>query len=199
VAEVRRLAADDAEGLDWARLHRSKEIVRRYLASFGPAMPSDIVAWSRAPILGRTMEEMAPTLRAYASGRSPLLYDLPDAELVRAETRAAPRFLPQYDNLLLSHRDRSRFGDEQRRQSLGQALSAKGTVLIDGRIGAAWHVTRDSTHKPASRAAATLEVQHLDKLDLAERQAVEAEGLRLLSLLTPTAAQHEVRFTLIDS
>lgn len=177
---------------------RSREIVRRYLAAFGPAQPSDIVAWSRVPGLGQTMAGMASELRRYTNERSQGMYDLADAELVSADMESAPRFLPEYDNLLLSHRDRSRFGDDERRQGLGRASAVKGTVLIDGFVGAAWHISRDAAHRPASQAEATLHIECIDKLSPTQKQEVESEGRALVRFLAPQAVRHAVRLTKID-
>ncbi|MDO9485731.1 MAG: winged helix DNA-binding domain-containing protein [Actinomycetota bacterium] len=172
---------------------QSQAIVRRYLRAFGPASAQDIVTWSRSPLLGRTMENMATELRQYTTANSRPLFDLADAELMPGDSIAPPRFLPEYDNLLLSHRDRSRFGDDSRRQQLGQASAIKGTVLIDGLVGAAWHISRDGRHKPASQSPATLTIEHLDTLASSTRHAVEAEADFLNRLLTPGAAEHRVR------
>ncbi|MDP2013699.1 MAG: winged helix DNA-binding domain-containing protein, partial [Actinomycetota bacterium] len=177
---------------------QSREIVLRYLAAFGPALASDIVTWSRVPSLGRTMEDMASQLRRYTNERSQQLFDLPDAQLINADVDSSPRFLPEYDNLLLSHKDRSRFGDDDRRRQLGQASAIKGTVLIDGFISAAWHISRDIDTKPSKQAAATLHVECLEKVNAATGSAVEAEGLALVRLLTPSAMHHRVKVSRID-
>ncbi len=177
---------------------QSQELVVRYLAAYGPALPSDIVTWSRVPSLGSTMEGMSSQLRRYANGRSQQLFDLPDAELIHGDFPSSPRFLPEYDNLLLSHKDRSRFGDDKRRQRLSRASVVKGTVLIDGFVGAAWHISRDGDTKPSTQASATLHVECLDKLSAATRRTVQEEGLSLVRLLAPAAAHHDVNVSQID-
>ena len=175
-----------------------RETVLRYLAAFGPALAGDIVAWSRMPELGRTMEQMAAQLRTYVNDTSQRLFDLEDAEIISADVPSPPRFLPEYDNVLLSHRDRSRFDEDERRARLGGARTVRGTVLIDGLVGAAWRVSRDSGHRPATQSPANLQIELLDKPTADVRSAIEAEGLGLLQLLAPVADRHEVSFSIIE-
>ncbi len=177
----------------------SQELVLRYLAAFGPASPRDVVAWSRAPQLGRAMELLAPQLRPYSTDTSRILFDLPDAALAPADAVSAPRFLPQYDNLLLSHKNRSRFGSDDRRQWISRAGIAKGTVLLNGFIGAAWHISRNALQRPATQAAATIHIEHFYKLSAAALGEVAAEGLALVRLLHPQASNHAVEFTRIPA
>ena len=174
---------------------RSKDIVRRYLGAFGPASPNDIVAWSRVPGLGKTMEAMSSTLRSYTSERAQQLLDLPDVELQSGATVSSPRFLPQYDNLLLAHRDRSRFGGEERRRMLADGSVVKGAVLIDGIVGARWSVSRDSASRQVAQQAATITVEHIDKLSKSDRQAIEAEASALARFLTPLSTRQDVVLT----
>ncbi len=168
------------------------EIVLRYLAAFGPASVRDLVAWSRSTALGQTMEDLIPTLREYVTENGRSVFDSPNAELIGGDADAPARYLPEYDNLLLSHQDRSRFGDDERKRKLGLASAVKGTVLVDGLVSAAWHIERDSSHRPASAAAATIVVEHVDALTGSARHDVESEGLRLVQFLFPDAAAYEV-------
>jgi hypothetical protein len=89
-------------------------------------------------------------------------------------TPAPPRFLPDYDNVLLGHQDRSRI--------LGDAypprMADRPTVLVDGFAQATWKVVRE-------RGAATLEIEVLGDVPAGRRPAVEAEGRRLLAFLAP--------------
>jgi hypothetical protein len=78
-------------------------LVLRYLGAFGPARVADIQVWSGLTRL-REVAERLP-LRAFRGEAGQALYDLPDAPRPSEDTPAPPRFLPEYDNLLLSHND----------------------------------------------------------------------------------------------
>ena len=78
---------------------------------------------------------------AFPDERGRELLDLPDAPRPDPDTPAPVRFLPEYDNVLLSHADRSRFGADERVTALfGERPIGLGAVLVDGRVQGAWHV-----------------------------------------------------------
>ena len=103
-------------------------------------------------------------------------------------TSTPPRFLPEYDNLLLSHADRSRFVTEVDRRRLSDGTRAvHGSVLIDGMLGATWRVE-----------ASDLVVDHLHPLAKRTADRVAAEGRRLMRLLVPDRTG-DVRLELLPS
>jgi winged helix DNA-binding protein len=167
-------------------------VVLRYLGAFGPASVMDVQAWSWLTRLRAVVEGLRPRLRTFRDEAGKELFDLPDAPRPSPDTPAPARFLPQFDNLLLSHADRSRVvRDEFRRRLLGDANQTFGTVLVDGFVAATWRLMR------AKGSASTLRVLPLEPLPRAGAAAVEAEGTRLLTLLAPDGG--EVRLLATDA
>ncbi len=161
-------------------------LVLRYLAAFGPATPADAMAWSRVPSLGPVFERLRPRLRTFRDGAGRELFDLEDGPLPESDTPAAPRFLPEYDNVGLGHADRSRIITKDQMHFLAELRWTVGGLLVDGFFAGTWRVLRE-------RTAASLEIQTFERLAGADRAAVEDEGLRLLEFLVPGSADRDVR------
>jgi hypothetical protein len=110
------------------------EVMLRYLGAFGPASVADAATWSRLTGLREVFERLHPQLVTFGDERDRELFDLPDAPRPDPDTPAPVRFLPEYDNVLLSHDDRSRitavpfFAPER----------VDGTVLMDGFVSGTW-------------------------------------------------------------
>ncbi|MFI5272040.1 MAG: winged helix DNA-binding domain-containing protein [Ktedonobacterales bacterium] len=164
------------------------DLVMRYLAVFGPATVNDIQAWSGLTRLRPVTERLRPGLRTFRDEHGRELFDLPDAPRPDPETPAPPRFLPEYDNLLLSHADRRRVYTDDRRAPLfpgnGGVL---GSVLLDGFYAGIWKITRE-------RDAATLRVEPLAPLSPRDQAALTEEGARLLSFAAAEATSHDIQF-----
>jgi hypothetical protein len=159
-----------------------EKLILRYLAAFGPATVADIQAWSGLRGLRPTVERLRPRLRSLADAGGRELLDVPEGMLPDADTEVPPRFLPEYDNLLLAHADRTRVVSNADRSVIGFR-----TVLVDGMVRATWTIARQP-------AAATLTVECLTPLRKAERMAVDEEGTRLLAFVAPDATSREIRF-----
>jgi hypothetical protein len=151
------------------------DLVIRYLAAFGPATAMDIQAWSGLTRLRAVVERLRPRLATFRDENGRELFDLPAAPRPDPETPAPPRFLPEYDNVLLGHADRSRIIQAGRRIPLPPGNGAtRGTVLIDGMFAGEWQI---STH----RGRATLEIDPFETIPAAELPELHEEGARLLA------------------
>ena len=115
------------------------DLLLRYLAAFGPATSGDATAWCRLTGLRPVFERLRPQLRVLHDERGRELFDVPDGPLPDPDVPAPVRFLPTYDNVLLSHKDRSRFFVAGERFAVGIPESrVKGTVLHDGLVVGTW-------------------------------------------------------------
>lgn len=165
------------------------DIVVRYLGAFGPAAVADVATWSRLTSLREVVERLLPRLQVFRDERGRELVDLPDAPRPDPDTPAPPRFLPEYDNVLLSHADRSRFVSEEHRALLsGVAGPVHGSVLSDGFLCGTWRLDRDP-----DTGSATLVVNHVERLTKRAAAALAAEGRRLLRFAAADAGEHDVR------
>jgi hypothetical protein len=150
------------------------KLVMRYLIAFGPASPADMRTWSGVAGLTAVFERMRPRLRTFRTEQGRELFDVPGAPFPDPETRAPTRFLPEYDNVLLSHVDRSRVVSAFPREP----RFWKGSVLVDGFVRGSWKME-------VQRDDATLLIDPLvRRLTKREISTVTAEGLRLLAFLT---------------
>jgi hypothetical protein len=173
----RPLAADEAPD----------SLVLRYLAAFGPAAAADVRAWSGLTEAAAILDRLRPTLIAFRDEAGRELLDLPDAPRPDGDTPAPVRYLPVYDNVILSHADRGRIIDDRHRRAALDVDGVNfGSILVDGFARAVWRIDRQA-------GSVSLDVAVLEDLAPAEITAVEDEGARLLAFLEPSAEGREVR------
>ena len=158
-----------------------ERIVSRYLAAFGPATISDIRVWSRLNGLRQVVDGMRHRLRALRGPDGAELLDLPEAPILDEDTPSPPRFLPEYDNILLGHSDRSRFF------TAGIVPPGwVGNLLVDGMFSGWWKIGQ--TGKTSQ-----LDVHLLRKVPTAQVRAVEQEAECLHLFAASDAALREIR------
>ena len=163
-------------------------LVMRYFAAFGPATLQDAHAWSGLTHLHEVIDRLRPRLRTFRGEDGSELFDLPDAPRPDPETPVPPRFLPEYDNLLLSHADRSRVIPEERAPSpLAGNGAGGGSFLLDGAFAGFWRIVREGE-------TATLLVEPFARLGGDDQDGLEAEAERLVAFVAPDAMRHNVAF-----
>jgi len=174
---------------DWlgGKLHTKaepSELVTRYLAAFGPATPADFQTWSglqKAKPLFDALE-----LETFTDDAGKTLYDVLDAPRPDPETPAPVRFLPEFDNLLLSHAKRERIiADEHKPAVYTKNLRVKATYTVDGLVAGLWTAER-------KRGVATLTLTPFGRTLKKTLTELEREGTALLRFLEPDAKTYEV-------
>jgi winged helix DNA-binding protein len=163
-------------GRDTAAEPEPEAIALRYLGAFGPASVADFASWSGLTGARELLGRLRPELRTFRDENGRELFDVEDGPLPDPGTPAPPRFLPEFDNILLSHADRTRVIEGTRKPPIPPGNGGtQGTVLIDGFMRASWKLApggglRVAPYTPLARRAAT---------------EVAEEGERLLGFLSP--------------
>jgi hypothetical protein len=163
-------------------------VVLRYLAAFGPATVADAQAWSGLTGLREVFAALRPQLRTFRDTHGRELFDLPGAPRPDPDTPAPVRLVAEFDNLVLSHGDRSRVISEPDRQRLYSRNGIfPGTVLIDGFVGGVWRVA-------TARGSATATIELFGHVGGRDRDAITAEAQRLLEFAAPDTPDREIQF-----
>jgi len=167
-----------------------EEMVVRYLGAFGPASVKDVQTWSGLTRLGEGVDRLRPRLSTFRDEHGRELFDLPDAPRPDPDAPAPPRFLPEFDNLILSHADRTRvIANDYRKAIASKNGMVPATVLVDGFVRGTWKTER-------TRGKATLLIEPFESLAKEDRDALDEEGERLVRFVAePEGAEaFEVRF-----
>ena len=164
-------------------------LVRRYLAAFGPATVTDAQTWLGLGGLKSTFEALRPELVQFRGERGRTYFDLPDAPRPTADTLAPVRFLPDFDNVLLSHGDRTRVIADEHRSIVYQKgnLRLLPSFLVDGVVAGTWRSER-------KRKDATLTITPFTPLSPETRRDLAAEAEGLIRFIEDDAASHTVIF-----
>lgn len=158
---------------DRADPRAAERLVLRGIGGYGPMTVADLQQWSGLTRLREITGRLAGQLRVFRDQDGAELLDLPDAPRPDPDIPAPPRFLPEYDNLLLSHADRSRVIPHGRPVPLPAGHgSTQGTVLCDGQWQGTWRV-----------AGGVLTIAGFIALTGQAADALAAEGSALLTFL----------------
>lgn len=154
------------------------DVVRRYLAAFGPATVKDAQTWCGVTRLAAAFAALSDELVELEGPEGERLYDLVDAPRPPAETPAPVRILAEWDNLLIGYADRSRLIDEEhRRQIFTPNGIMPATVLVDGRVAATLRITPPGPRgAPATGTVTPLGARSTRALDEIEAEVSDLMG-----------------------
>ncbi|WP_261807771.1 winged helix DNA-binding domain-containing protein [Paenibacillus sp. N3.4] len=162
----------------------------RYLAAFGPASVKDMQVWSGLTRLREVIERLRPSLLSLRDEQGCELFDLPNAPRPEAGTPVPPRFLSEFDNMLLSYDDRTRIiRDEDKRLVFTDNGIIRATLLVDGFVRGTWSLIQ-------KRKTATLTINLFAPLSESDQTEVAAEGIKLLEFIAASSDTHDIQFTL---
>jgi len=163
------------------------ELVTRYLAAFGPASVIDAQAWSGLTRLAPVFEELRPTLVTLRDEKGRELFDIPSAPRPGGDTIAPIRFLPEFDNVLLAYKDRSRIIDPKYRARVYPNNGMiQPTVLVEGFVEGKWKVT-------TAGQKATLQIEAFRRFTKQEKTGIEAEGEKLLKFIAGKTKARDIK------
>lgn len=151
-----------------------EELVRRYLRAFGPATAADLTTWSGMVGVRAVLDRMRDELVEHRDENGRPLLDLPGLPIADGDEPAPVRLLGKYDNLWLSHADRTRVAEPEKRQRwMGRNGGVGNTVFVDGMLEGAWR-----------QVDGHVEVDLWRSLSKVERAELDAEVARLEDLLS---------------
>jgi hypothetical protein len=160
-------------------------LILRYLAAFGPATIKDIQYWSGLTALAPHLARLTGGLEIFENEAGTTLYDLPDAPRPAGRTAVPPRLLPEFDNLVFAHADRTRFVPADYRKMLNPTGGQfRAPILIDGLIAGTWRWERSNK---------LVVLCLFDNVASRHRTALDVEALRIARFLSPDARVSEER------
>jgi hypothetical protein len=150
------------------------EIVRRWLRAYGPGTPADVTAWSGVTGLRAVFTALGDELSRYEDERGRAVFDLAGLPLADADLPAPVRLLGVYDNLWLSHSERTRVTTPERRRAwMGPNGGMDATVFVDGMLEGLWRRT----------PGGAVDVRLLRPLTRSEQAELDDEVARVEKLL----------------
>ncbi|KUF16453.1 winged helix DNA-binding domain-containing protein [Streptomyces silvensis] len=161
------------------------DIVLRYLGAFGPASVKDMQAWAGLTRLRDAFERLRPRLLTFRDEHGVELFDLPGAPRPDPDTPAPARFLPEYDNLLLSHADRTRVVAPAHKDRTWTGNQPHCTFLVDGFLAGVWRFEEpgSAAEDASPDGAGRVVVEPFVELTRRQRAEVAAEAERTARVL----------------
>lgn len=142
-------------------------VVMRYFAAFGPASVADVQMFFGLTRLREVVQRHSHELVTFRDEDGVELFDLPEAPRPPADTPTPVRFLPEFDNIFIGHKDRRRVVEPAVAAIDFWAGGGQHPPLFmaDGVIAGWWRLRDD-----------VLRLKPLRALTKVRRHEVEAEG-----------------------
>lgn len=151
-----------------------ESLILRYLKAFGPATIPDIQMWCGLTKIRKVMEGLRLQLNTFVDDDGNELFDVSHAEFPDIDTPVPVRFLGEFDNILLSHKNRTRIiADEYRSRVFTVNGIIRATFLIDGYVQGLWRIE----HK---RKSSTLIIEPFKSLSQVDKDELAIEGAKLM-------------------
>lgn len=172
-ALVDELVPPEHRGFD--REEATLELVRRYLASHGPATARDLAWWSSLKIadLDRALQALGDDMRSRSIDG--LTFWMSAGEPDRVPRPRGVHLLHAYDELLVGYQRSRFFGDPRGPRALAawkDRTLPNGVITLNGRVAGMWRRT-------IGPRAARIEVYPYEGLEAAVLRGLEAAASRL--------------------
>ncbi|WP_340646588.1 winged helix DNA-binding domain-containing protein [Phenylobacterium sp.] len=168
-------------GEDIAAQPAPVDLLRGYLAAWGPATPADFSGWSGLRGVAPLFEDLGKDLVTFRDERKRALYDLKDAPRPSGDTPAPPRFVPDFDAATQGHQDRARIVPAEHAPKIASKnLQVPPMLLVDGFVAGTWKLE-------VKRKVATVSVTAFETFSSRDRKAIETEALSLAKVFEPEA------------
>jgi hypothetical protein len=148
------------------------ELIRKYIEHYDPVTRKDIVYWSYLTVgqVNRALEAMKKDLRKETiSGQEYLSIDGESSEKLDPP---GVIILPEFDSLMMGHRDKSRIFPPASQKKIFLTLGRiSRTILLDGFVAATWKRKKE-------RSGILVDVSPLRRLAAREKGSIEEEFVK---------------------
>jgi hypothetical protein len=195
--DVRYALIEQHTGQPLATEETMPTLIHAYLQAFGPASVMDIQAWSGLTKLKEVIQSLRTELVLYQDEKGVELFDIPDGVLSPAEIPAPVRFIPEYDNLIISYADRRRILPEAHRTKVFlSAARVRATFLLDGMVAGTWKIEKSGRGKQKTESV-TLIIEPFESLSREAEIRLAEEGEHLVRFVEEGAERYAIEFSAI--
>ncbi len=144
------------------------ELVRKYIERYGPVTREDIAYWSflRKDEVDPALDVLKKDLTREKFHSSEEYFSLGE-DSVEAFEPPMVVILPEFDSLMMGHKDKSRFLSQDRvKRVFGGLAAVNRTILLDGFVAATWK-------RKKNREGMIVDASPLRTLRARERRSIE--------------------------